>query len=264
MSTTTRETSTGLPEMHVVASIGFGCLVSGAIGYYLGQKKGQKCTSPEVTKSPELTKSPEVKNQQKSNECEYVDPLTEKKYPLETNIWCADYEAEDGSPVPLLLTALPGITRDQIDTRVRTLWRYAAAFPLHCKTPISLGEGCTPLRKVEIDGNSVHFKLEWFNPTCSFKDRGTSVMLSLLKQQGVTEVLEDSSGNGGASVAAYAAAGDLKATIMAPDSTSPAKTVQMKAHGAAVELIPGSRQACAGAPYMKSRGAYAVQGAWFV
>merc|ERR1712185_552850 len=72
-------------------------------------------------------------------------------------------------------------------------------------------------------------------------------MLSLLKQQGVTAVLEDSSGNGGASVACYAAAGGLAATIMAPDSTSPAKTVQMRAHGAAVELVPGSRQACADA-----------------
>jgi len=58
-------------------------------------------------------------------------------------------------------------------------------------------------------------------------------------------VLEDSSGNGGASVAAYAAAGGLAATIMAPASTSPAKTVQMSAHGATVELIPGSRQATA-------------------
>jgi threonine synthase len=68
-------------------------------------------------------------------------------------------------------------------------------------------------------------------------------MLSLLRQQGITHVLEDSSGNGGASVSCYAAAGGLHATIMAPDSTSPAKTVQMKAHGATVELIPGSRQA---------------------
>ena len=71
--------------------------------------------------------------------------------------------------------------------------------------------------------------------------------LSLLRQQGITRVLEDSSGNGGASVACYAAAGDLDAVIMAPDSTSPAKTVQMRAHGAAVELIPGSRQDCADA-----------------
>jgi threonine synthase len=67
-------------------------------------------------------------------------------------------------------------------------------------------------------------------------------MLSLLRQQGITHVLEDSSGNGGAAVSAYAAAGGMQATIMAPASTSPAKTVQMRAHGAAVELIPGTRQ----------------------
>ncbi len=41
---------------------------------------------------------------------------------------------------------------------------------------------------------------------------------------------------------AYAAAGGMRATIMAPASTSPAKTVQMRAHGANVELIPGTRQ----------------------
>ena len=53
-------------------------------------------------------------------------------------------------------------------------------------------------------------------------------------------MLEDSSGNGGAAVSAYAAAGGMRATIMAPASTSPAKTVQMRAHGATVELIPGT------------------------
>jgi threonine synthase len=55
-------------------------------------------------------------------------------------------------------------------------------------------------------------------------------------------VLEDSSGNGGAAIAAYAAAGGMQATILAPAATSPAKTVQMRAHGAAVELVPGTRQ----------------------
>ena len=166
------------------------------------------------------------------------------KYPLSQPRWRAD---GDGPPEPLMLTELPGITRRDIRTKERSLWRYAAAFPLPCESPISLGEGCTPLMRRKLGGHDVFFKCEWFNPTCSFKDRGTTVMLSLLRQQGVTDVLEDSSGNGGASVACYAAAGGLSATIMAPDSTSPAKTVQMRAHGAAVELIPGSRQATADA-----------------
>lgn len=174
--------------------------------------------------------------------CSYVEPKSGRTFPLDKPIWCD--KRRDGSPIPLLLTPLRGITRDQIDTRERSLWRYAAALPLACSDPISLGEGCTPLVPVTYGsaGATVHFKLEWFNPTSSFKDRGTSVMLSLLRHQGVTDVLEDSSGNGGASVACYAAAGRMNATIMSPASTSPAKTVQMSAHGAKVELIPGSRQ----------------------
>ena len=58
-------------------------------------------------------------------------------------------------------------------------------------------------------------------------------------------MLEDSSGNGGAAVAAYAAAGGMRAKILVPADTSPAKTVQARASGAAIELVPGSRQDCA-------------------
>ena len=105
-----------------------------------------------------------------------------------------------------------------------------------------MGEGCTPLLRRTLHGAPALLKCEWFMPTGSFKDRGASVMLSLLRAQGVRAVLEDSSGNGGAAVSAYAAAGGMQATIMAPASTSPAKTVQMRAHGANVELIPGTRQ----------------------
>ncbi len=98
-----------------------------------------------------------------------------------------------------------------------------------------MGEGCTPLVPRSLHGATALLKLEWFMPTGSFKDRGASVMLSFLRQQGITDVLEDSSGNGGAAVSAYAAAGGMKATIMAPDSTSPAKTVAMRAAGATVQ-----------------------------
>ncbi|MFQ3623563.1 MAG: pyridoxal-phosphate dependent enzyme, partial [Acetobacteraceae bacterium] len=72
-----------------------------------------------------------------------------------------------------------------------------------------------------------------------------SVMLSALRAQGIGAVLEDSSGNGGAAIAAYAAAGGMRAKILVPASTSPAKTVQMRAYGAEIELVPGTRQDCA-------------------
>jgi threonine synthase len=87
-----------------------------------------------------------------------------------------------------------------------------------------------------------HFKLEWFNPTSSFKDRGTTVMLSFMRQLGVDAVLEDSSGNGGASVAAYGAAGGMRVKILAPATTSPMKVAQMHAFGAEVQLVEGPRE----------------------
>ena len=92
------------------------------------------------------------------------------------------------------------------------------------------------------NGLNVHFKLEWFNPTSSFKDRGVSVMISHLRGQGATHVLEDSSGNGGSAVAAYAAAAGIRAKIIVPDSTSAAKIVQARAYGAHIELVVGTRE----------------------
>jgi len=166
----------------------------------------------------------------------YLNPHTGETFPLEQPRWCGPGRA------PLLLSPMPGLTRNQIDTTTRSLWRYRAALPFAPDDPITMGEGCTPLLPRTLHGTPALLKCEWFMPTGSFKDRGASVMLSLLRAQGVRAVLEDSSGNGGAAVSAYAAAGGIAATIMAPASTSPAKTVQMRAHGATVELIPGTRQ----------------------
>lgn len=169
----------------------------------------------------------------------YLDPRTGDTFPLSEPRWCGNDTA------PLLLTPLPGLTPETVRPRVRSLWRYAAALPFEPDDPITLGEGCTPLVRSVVAGVPVYSKCEWFAPMGSFKDRGASVMLSLLRAQGVTSVLEDSSGNGGAAIAGYAAAGGMKAKILAPASTSPAKLVQCRAYGAEVELVPGTRQDCA-------------------
>lgn len=186
----------------------------------------------------------------------YLDPRTGRTYPLDTPRWCGDGQA------PLLLTPLPGITRHAIRAEDRSLWRYAAALPFIPDDPITMGEGCTPLVPRVIGGASALLKCEWFMPTGSFKDRGASVMLSLLRAQGVTDVLEDSSGNGGAAVSAYAAAGGMKATIFVPASTSPAKTVQSRASGATIQLIPGSRQDCADAALAESARIFYASHNW--
>ncbi len=186
----------------------------------------------------------------------YLDPATGACFPLDQPRWCSD------ARTPLLLTPLPGIRRGAIDASTRSLWRYRAALPFPVGAPISMGEGCTPLLRRHVRGVEIGLKCEWFMPTGSFKDRGASVMLSMLRQQGVRAVLEDSSGNGGAAVAAYAAAGGMQATIMAPASTSPAKTVQMRAHGAAVELIPGDRQATSDAAVARSSAIFYASHNW--
>jgi threonine synthase len=186
----------------------------------------------------------------------YLDPRSGQSWPIEQPRWCGD----DGAP--LLLTPLPGITRDRIDRSARSLWRYRAAFPLAISEPISLGEGMTPLLPRTLHGARALLKCDWMNPTGSFKDRGASVMLSLLRAQGIARVLEDSSGNGGAAVAGYAAAGGMRATIMTPAETSPAKTVQMRAYGAEIRLIPGSRQDTADAAVRESASIFYASHNW--
>jgi threonine synthase len=168
----------------------------------------------------------------------YIEPRSGDRYPLDIPRWCAD----GVKPLPLLISPQGGIARDEIDRSIRSLWRYQASLPVEISKPISLGEGCTPVVQTEWDDFRPFFKLEWFNPTCSFKDRGTSVMLSCLRQIGVDAVLEDSSGNGGASVAAFGAAGGMRVKILAPAYTSPAKIAQIRAYGAEVQLVEGARE----------------------
>ena len=186
----------------------------------------------------------------------YVDPVTGARYDLGAPRW----RSETGGP--LMISPLPGLTRGDIDMRERSLWRYRKAFPLVIDAPVSMGEGLTPLVRRAWDGVTAHFKLEWFNPTGSFKDRGASVMVSALKQQGIRHILEDSSGNGGAAIAGYAAAAGIKAKILVPATTQPGKTVQMRAYGAEVELIPGTRQATADAAVRQAEQIFYASHNW--
>src|SRR5271156_3798892 len=89
----------------------------------------------------------------------YLNPRTGETYPLDQPRWCGPGHA------PLLLTPLPGLTRDQIDTPTRSLWRYRAALPFQPAEPITMGEGCTPLIRNTLHGARVLLKCEWMMPT---------------------------------------------------------------------------------------------------
>lgn len=122
------------------------------------------------------------------------------------------------------------------------LWRYQSAFGLKDGAlPVYLGEGDTPLVPVDHQGKQVFFKCEHLNPSGSFKDRQSAVLLSLLRTKGIHAVLEDSSGNAGASVAQYAAAAGVKAKIFIPSSSSGPKRQQIEMSEADVVLVDGPR-----------------------
>lgn len=117
-------------------------------------------------------------------------------------------------------------------------WRYAAWIPV---PPVSLGEPTTPLVDLPWRGATATLKLEGALPTGSFKDRGAAVLASWLCEQGVREVVEDSSGNAGAALAAYCARAGIACTLFVPEHASPGKLTQGRAHGARVVRVPGPR-----------------------
>ncbi len=126
-------------------------------------------------------------------------------------------------------------SREEIGS-VHSLWRYAPY--LGTQARVTFGEGFTPLVVI----GDYLYKLDFLFPTGSFKDRGATVMMSELAGRGVSHVVEDSSGNAGASVAAYAARAGIGAEIYVPDYASAAKISQIEAFGAKIVRVKGSRE----------------------
>jgi len=133
---------------------------------------------------------------------------------------------------------------DKIRTQDHSIWRYGDLLDVDSHTEkIQMGVGWTPLVPVAINDRKVHLKLEYLSPSGSFKDRGVNVMVNQLVNMGVKTVIEDSSGNAGASLAAHAARFGIEAEIYVPAYASLAKQYQIKVYGADVIPIPGSRKA---------------------
>lgn len=187
---------------------------------------------------------------------QYLDPSDGATYPVAVPLW----RAPSGSH--LNLTPGQGLRRADIDVGERSLWRYAPALRVDRGRVVTLGEGWTPLIDIDWHGVPLRAKLEFTMPTGSFKDRGMTVMISYLKGCGLEQVLEDSSGNAGASLAAYAARAGMKARILVPETASYPKIAQMAATGADVVTIPGSRQDVADAALAMSEGIFYASHNW--
>lgn len=89
-----------------------------------------------------------------------------------------------------------------------------------------------------------------------------TVMVSYLKSCGIDHVLEDSSGNAGASLSAYAAAAGMRCRILVPETASYPKIAQIAACGADVVTVRGSRQDVADAALRMSKEIFYASHNW--
>jgi threonine synthase len=100
----------------------------------------------------------------------------------------------------------------------------------------------TPFIPCDHRGRQIWLKCDYLLPTGSYKDRGAAMLMSHLQGIGIQRVVEDSSGNAAASLAAYAARAGIAIEVFCPASASPGKLAQIQLYGATLRLIEGPRQ----------------------
>jgi threonine synthase len=133
------------------------------------------------------------------------------------------------------------VDREHFERLPPGVWRYGALLPrTAAQDVVSLGEGGTPLLRASRLGSDLGFgrlliKDESRNPTGSFMDRGSTVLVSLAKERGVKTCSCVTTGNLGASLAAYCAKAGIGAEIRIRPNTDRGKLYQMIAYGARIE-----------------------------
>ncbi|HMK09262.1 MAG TPA: threonine synthase [Anaerolineales bacterium] len=129
-----------------------------------------------------------------------------------------------------------------------SIWRYLALLPVrapgHRGTPL-WAVGWTPLLAPDRLAGRLGLRHLWLkddgrNPTASFKDRASAVVVARAQEIAAGTVVTASTGNAGAALAGMAAAAGQPAVILAPRSAPPAKVAQLLIFGARVLLVEGS------------------------
>ena len=145
----------------------------------------------------------------------------------------------------------------------RSLWRYARALPIRRSQAWAyFGEGLTPLVARPWADRTVEFKLDYLLPTGSFKDRGAAILINVLRYLRIRAIREDSSGNAGASMSAYAAAAGMECTVYVSTDASPCKVAQSIAHGARLVRVPGDRELVQAAMVNDTSGGFCASHNW--
>jgi threonine synthase len=146
---------------------------------------------------------------------------------------------------PLSYAREPALPDDPPDPatldRDRGLWAFADLIPESFDARATLGEGFTP--ELDAPAFDCRVTLESVAPTASFKDRGATTTVARALALGVDRVVDDSSGNAGAALAAYAARAGLDCEVYVPASVKPAKLRAVEAAGATPVRVEGDRAA---------------------
>lgn len=151
--------------------------------------------------------------------------------------------------------------RSILDGRKQGIWRYSGSLPFS-EHPVSLGEGSTPTIRRREKNSELLLKLEYCNPTGSFKDRGASLSMTRARAIGVKRVVEDSTGNAGIAASAYAARAGIRAKIYMPSDALPAKKTLIRACGAEVVECSNRKEAALRAISEMSEGELYIGHAW--
>lgn len=147
-----------------------------------------------------------------------------------------DYDAINARTSPAQVSA----------DRDTSIWRYWDLLPLMRRETIPpLQVGWTPLYHgrhlgAQLGLNALYLKDDGRNPTASFKDRASAVVVAKAEELGVEIITTASSGNAGAALAGLAASAHLPAVIFVPASAPPAKVAQLLMFGAKVFLVNGT------------------------
>lgn len=180
-----------------------------------------------------------------------------KKYSLNESLWRCECESY------LDIEFKAKFFRNELKKRKPAMWRYREAIPVDSdKNIVSFDEGYTPLIKQDMNGKRVLLKLEQLFTTGSFKDRGASVLISKAKEAGIKSVVEDSSGNAGCAVAAYCVKAGINCDIYVPENTSPGKLRQIRAYGANLLEVKGSREDTAKAAQNAAENTFYASHVW--
>ena len=135
-----------------------------------------------------------------------------------------------------------------LKSKLESMWRYLPLLPVE-KMPAAAAPirsaGWTPVYspsrlKEDLGLRNLWVKDDSRNPTASFKDRASAVVVARAKEIDAEVVVTASTGNAGAALAGMAAAADHKAVIFAPRTAPPAKIAQLLIYQAQVLLVDGS------------------------